>query len=52
MKGNRKQKKKKKIINRCDINYIINKYFNYIFAFYLKISKSLCYSNLVKLYCP
>lgn len=40
------------IINRRDINDIVNKYFNYIFAFCLKIAKSICYSNLVKLYYP
>ena len=36
----------KKNYNGCDINGIINKYFNYIFAFVLKIA------NLVKLYYP
>ena len=42
----------KKIYNGCGINGIINKYFNYIFAFVLKIAKSIFYANLVKLYYP
>ena len=35
------------IMNQCDMNDLINKHLNHIFALCLKISKSICNVNLV-----